>query len=94
MDHKQPDHANGSPASRGLLIEAVNVLGKDYSNDEMAGAHANSTHGKNRLATQTVDPEDCRNGCNEHDNTDHTSGQQTCSCLTKAKLSKDLGRVV
>lgn len=60
----------------------------------MASTHADSTDGQDRLTAESINPQDCRNGGDKHDDTDDTSGQETGGVTAETKLSKDLRGVV
>lgn len=89
MHHKQPDHNNGSPSSRLLVVEVVNVLGKNHCDDEVAESHADGTDREYGLASDAVDPKNGRNGGDEHDDADHAGGEETGRGLAEAKLTED-----
>lgn len=94
VDDKQPNHADSSPSSGLVSLKLVDVLGKNDGDDKMASTHANSANSQDRLTAESINPQDCRNGSNKHDNTNDTSGQETGSVAAEAKLSKDLRGVV
>lgn len=60
-----------------MSLELVNVLGEDYSDNEMAKTHTDGTDSQNRFTTETINPQNSGNGSDKHDNTDDSSGQQT-----------------
>jgi hypothetical protein len=92
--NKEPNHADGSPSGRFMIMEVVNVLGQNNSNDDMASSHSNGTDYENRLAAQTIDPQDCWHSCNEHGNTHNTSCKEARGVLTQPQLAEDLGGIV
>lgn len=75
-------------------MEVVNVLGKDDGDDHVASSHADSTDDENGLPANTIDPQDYRDGCNEHGNAHDTSCEETRRVGTQAQLIKDLGGIV
>lgn len=89
MHNEQPDHHYGSPSSRLLVVEVVNVLGKNDRDDEVAESHAEGTDREYRPASDAVDPEDGRNGGDEHDNAHDTGGEETGRRLAEAELTED-----
>lgn len=77
-----------------MIMEVVNVLGQDNSNDDMASSHPNGTNYENRLSAQTIDPQDCWHSCNEHGNTHNTGCKEACGVGTQSQLTEDLGGIV
>ena len=94
MDNKQPDHADGGPASGRLLVPLVDILGDDNGDDDVAGGHADGADGENRLTADAVDPEDRGDGGEEHDDADDASGEKGGGRVVKAELVEDGGGVV
>lgn len=94
MYDEEPDHAHSGPAGGGLVVESINVLGEDDSDDEMARSHADSTHCKNWLAAGAIDPENGWDGGDEHDDADDAGSEEAGGCLAEAQLVEDLRGVV
>jgi hypothetical protein len=94
MDDKQPHHHDGSPSSRLLVVEVVNVLGKNHCDDEVAESHAKGTDREYGLASDAVDPKNGGDGGDEHDDTDDTSGKETSRRLAETELTENRGGVV
>lgn len=94
MDHKQPDHDDGSPSRSLLAIKVINVPRENDGNDKVAERHANCTHNENRLTTDAVDPENGGNGGDEHDDADDAGRKKTGRCLAETELLEDRGCIV
>lgn len=89
VNDEQPDHADGSPTGTLLVRPVVGVLGKNDSDDDVAGRHTDRTDGQNGSATNTVDPQDGRDGSDEHDDADDTSGEKLRGVAALTELLED-----
>ena len=94
MNDKQPDHNHGCPSRRTVVLKVFIVPGEDDSDDEVREGHAESSDCENGFAAETVDVEDCGDGSDEHDNTDHACCEEGLRGSLETDLFEDLRRVV
>ena len=55
MDNEEPDHNDGGPTCCLVVVEVVDVLSKNDSNDQVRNAHANCADCEDGLAADTID---------------------------------------
>jgi len=59
-----------------LVRPLILVSCEDDGDDKVAQAHAEGTQGKDRLASDAIDVEDCWYRSYQHDYADHTSSEE------------------
>lgn len=64
VNHKQPDHSNGSPSCGSLLVEVIDVARQDDRDNDVARSHANSADNEHRLTSDPVNIQNGRNSSN------------------------------
>lgn len=71
----EPDEDDSRPRGTLVVVEVASVRARDASNDEMRDGHTNATYDEDRLAAETIDVENGRNGGEEHDDTHNAGGE-------------------
>jgi len=93
---EDPDHDDGGPSGTEVLTvePSFSVPGDKDCDDKVAECHDPSTSDKHGLTTQLVDVHDGRDGEEEHDNTDHTGGEEGNGVSSETEGLEDLRGVV
>lgn len=84
VNHEEPHHADSCPTSGGLFVEMINVPRKNNGDNDMTSAHADGAHCQHRLSTDSINPQDSRDGGDEHDDTNDAGSKETSGCSAES----------
>jgi hypothetical protein len=85
----EPDEDDGDPTSSPVVRPVVAVSTDNTGYDEMGDSHPNTTSNEDNLSSEAIDVEHCRDGGEEHDDTDNTSSKERRGATAQAKALED-----